>query len=631
MPKPLRHLLLLASLWLGLASAALAADLITERAWFEDKTGALSFEQIKQQEFRPYQGVLSRGIGKGVIWLRLTFDPTVPTTDTPLVTDRAVLRVRPVYLDHVSLYDPLQDLNKPKQSGDFTPVSQDEYQSLNFNFVVPKGSAPRDLYLRVESTSTRMIEAQAFTLAKLQREDQGLLVFSGLYLGIGALFLFWAVTTWLTTRDRIVFAFIFSQAAGLGIGFTVFGYGRLWLSDHLGAHAVSELLTFTAIASVMAACWFYLRLISEFKPPRLFVLIFQVCLVLQGLAVVIFFTGDTRTAITFNWGNAVFLPVVAFVSIAIAKGWREPDEHLRLLPRWVLLGYFGVNLLILLAAGSAGFGLLPQASAFNVYAPLTNGIVSGALAVAFLQYRMNLSQRYQNQLRTALAVSQKSAEQEREYRLDQDRLLTMLAHEVKTPLSVISVALGTRSQQDTNRELAKNAIRDIRDIIDHCLQVDTLDSPRLPLSERHIVFSEILEEVYERLPGLKSQLRIHAPQDIQIKTDPRLLRIIVFNLLDNAQRYGDPEQLIEIEISEDLTGAVTLSVSNAAGSAGFPDSERIFEKYYRAAGAHRYSGTGLGLYLSRGLAQKLGGTLRYAVADSKIRVTLCLPSRNNAR
>ena len=68
-----------------------------------------------------------------------------------------------------------------------------------------------------------------------------------------------------------------------------------------------------------------------------------------------------------------------------------------------------------------------------------------------------------------------------------------------------------------------------------------------------------------------------------------------------------------------------LSVMNTAGDAGIPDAEHVFKKYWRGPGATRCAGSGLGLYLSSLIANRLGGELRYRPENSTVRFELWLP------
>jgi signal transduction histidine kinase len=112
------------------------------------------------------------------------------------------------------------------------------------------------------------------------------------------------------------------------------------------------------------------------------------------------------------------------------------------------------------------------------------------------------------------------------------------------------------------------------------------------------------------------------------KTDRQLLLVILSNLLDNAINYRVTASVIEVSASPQSRGFVAgmqMSVSNALGEAGAPDAEHVFKKYWRGPGATRCAGSGLGLYLSSLIANRLGGELRYRPENSTVRFELWLP------
>jgi two-component system, sensor histidine kinase LadS len=286
-----------------------------------------------------------------------------------------------------------------------------------------------------------------------------------------------------------------------------------------------------------------------------------------------------------------------------------------------------VHLIILMLTILAGLGVF-SATALTIYGALTNGLFGGALAVAFLQYRSNLNERNRNALMAELAIAERISEQERAYRMDQERLLTMLAHELKTPLSVISLALGPQKDLNLEQQATRNAVRDIRDIINQCLEADRLHHSQLKPAMEQVLLSELLSEVCDRIPELESRLRVNGETGITLRSDPRLLRIILLNLLQNAVRYGAVQMPVILDIQPDQPNGVSVTIQNTVGAAGSPDPERVFEKYYRSSGAHQRSGTGLGLYLAKVLAEKIGGTLRFSFEHPQIGFTLWIPLKN---
>jgi K+-sensing histidine kinase KdpD len=106
------------------------------------------------------------------------------------------------------------------------------------------------------------------------------------------------------------------------------------------------------------------------------------------------------------------------------------------------------------------------------------------------------------------------------------------------------------------------------------------------------------------------------------------------NLVDNANKYSDPYATIEIKVRRDSQGdkdGVAISIINMPGRFGFPDPEKVFQKYYRANNNTRLSGTGQGLYLVANLAKMLGGNIRYIPDQAYVCFTLWLPNNFNER
>ena len=125
------------------------------------------------------------------------------------------------------------------------------------------------------------------------------------------------------------------------------------------------------------------------------------------------------------------------------------------------------------------------------------------------------------------------------------------------------------------------------------------------------------------------RLTVKLAQLPDLTGDPQLLRIILANLMDNAFKYGSVDQEIVITAApaqrHGRSGAL-LRVTNGIGPAGRPDDKRVFEKYYRAAGAHSSTGSGLGLYLAANFAHLMKAELRYLPTHTDISFELWIPS-----
>ena len=88
-------------------------DYVLERAYFEDASSSLGFDQVQNKTFTPFDGLLSKGYSKSVYWVRLK----IAANTKPELKD-FVLRIQPTYLDEIQLFDPAHPSAKPRLTGD---------------------------------------------------------------------------------------------------------------------------------------------------------------------------------------------------------------------------------------------------------------------------------------------------------------------------------------------------------------------------------------------------------------------------------------------------------------------------------------------------------------------------------
>ena len=215
---------------------------------------------------------------------------------------------------------------------------------------------------------------------------------------------------------------------------------------------------------------------------------------------------------------------------------------------------------------------------------------------------------------------------------EQQRFLAMISHELRTPMSVISMELGPQTAAGEGLGRVKRAIGEMNAIIDSTLQADQLSHRQLQVRPAPCALQPLLESLCEASPS-PERVQLHAGDPLTLETDAQLLRIVLNNLLDNALKYSSPDTPVHVRATPLPTRAglgVSVTVSNLPGVAGEPDVRQVFRKFYRAPGARRRTGSGLGLYIADGLARLLGGTLRYDRDAQGLHFTLWLPQRSES-
>lgn len=599
---------------------ATAADRIVERAYFEDKESQLSFEQARQRAFTPYTGLLSRGYSQSAFWLRLRI--------APAGAEKLVLRIRPTYLDEIALFDPLQPSVRPRLAGDRQPWEKSEYPSLNFNFVVPMGDAPRDIWLRLKTTSTNQIYVEALPLAEIQKSDSKLDLLDSIYLASLVLFLVWALIHWFTQRERVIGVFIAKQAIALVYGLFYLGYFRVFLGDSVPAPWLDKATSLLIVGYVAAAIWFDSHLLREFQPPKWGMRLLRVLLALFPLEIALMILGKTTLALNINMIAILIEPLLAWLLAIMAGAWKTGENGTPpLVSRSALILLYSTVMVSVSLASLPTLGLV-NTSEFTLYNFLGYGLISGVAMVAVLQLRVRRMEQRRMQVLTQFAVIEKQVEQERRQRLEQGKFMAMLAHELKTPLSVMRMVLGSKSPSGELLAHADRAVRDMDAVIERCLHAEKLSDRQLTANLAGCRLSDELRELRHNSPA-PERLVVNSEISPVLKTDAQMLRIILANLIDNAMKYSPPGSPVQIDVAQENKArgdGIAISVKNLPGVAGRPDPEKVFQKYYRGKAAHHQTGSGLGLFLAESMARLLGGEVGYAPGDSFIRFKLWLPA-----
>ena len=212
--------------------------------------------------------------------------------------------------------------------------------------------------------------------------------------------------------------------------------------------------------------------------------------------------------------------------------------------------------------------------------------------------------------------------------MEQEKSMNMLTHELTNALATAYLAMGSLSPTSAMRARGYRAIDSMRAIIRRCSLSSVIEADALTLQHSPVDIQDLMQELCSQMPADANILLNTTAELPACVTDGQLLRVILSNLLDNAMTYRACDSVIEVSASPQSRGPVAgiqMRVRNATGEAGAPDAEHVFKKYWRGPGATRCAGSGLGLYLSSLIANRLGGELRYRPENSTVRFELWLP------
>jgi len=207
---------------------------------------------------------------------------------------------------------------------------------------------------------------------------------------------------------------------------------------------------------------------------------------------------------------------------------------------------------------------------------------------------------------------------------DKSRLLANTSHELRTPLTRVRMALELL-RESPRPELLSRIDRDVEeldDLIGELLVSSRLDAPEQHLEREPVDLLALAAEEAARLEGVEVR-----GSNRMVEGDPRLLRRLVRNLMENALRHG--EAPVEAEVGRgEAPDRVRLVIADRGPGVPESERERIFEPFYRPEGrASAEGGTGLGLALVRQITARHGGSIRCEARDGGgTRFVLDLPA-----
>lgn len=627
--RPLSRFFMLACL-LACTSLSAVAEIhnhISQRAYWEDTSGQATWQQALAEKFTPYDGILSRGYTPHPIWIQLQITPSANSN----VDDKLILRLRPIYLDAITLYDPLDKSAKPRITGDQTEYRQQEFKSLSHTFVIPAGHQPRTVWLQLKATSTTLMHVEVLSLEDMQKDEHRLMLSYYLSLSLIMIFLIVVLINWINYREFLYAAFVVRSAIYFIYTAAFFGFHRYLLSDWMDARVIDLAYNWLIVGTTAFSFWFETRFLSEYNPPKWSRNVFSVLWLWSFTAALLLAFGHINLALKVNMllnGTGIIVLLFLAMTFIDDKKIVALKTTSLLKKKWVI-GYYLILMAFLI------FSVMPYLGQMAGSELSANGLVfyaliSGLAMTLLLQLRASQQRKTNIQTAQDLALSTQQVALEKIRREEQNQMLAMLMHELKNPLAVIDLAQHA-SDDVRVKDYVGRSVLTIRNVLDQCMSADRLSDGKLTIEKQNVDLVELIAELTEEYQDDTHQFELNfSAASHTLRTDYQCLRIVLNNLMGNALRYGYAGQPIHISIDTQRNDAgnlgTTFTVANKPGIASWPVADKVFHKYYRSAGAKTISGTGLGLFLVRSICALLGGTCTYEPDDTHVKFKVWLPN-----
>jgi len=191
-----------------------------------------------------------------------------------------------------------------------------------------------------------------------------------------------------------------------------------------------------------------------------------------------------------------------------------------------------------------------------------------------------------------------------------------VSHELRTPLARLLILLETAALpgSDVTRlmEQARQEVEQARELIDDVLFLGELETGRevvsLGRTRARPIVEEVVASLWERADHAEVTLDVQADDPVELPLRPRMLRVVLENLIANAIRYSGPGSTCTVEVSASANGRL-LAVSDDGKGVLAGDLPRLFERFYRGDQARTSRGTGLGLAIVKHVVTAAGGEI----------------------
>lgn len=240
-------------------------------------------------------------------------------------------------------------------------------------------------------------------------------------------------------------------------------------------------------------------------------------------------------------------------------------------------------------------------------------------------------------LRNSEQELRRAYEKEKELSELKSRFVSMASHEFRTPLSTILssadlIEAYTREEQQEKRAKhtgrIKSSVSNLTGILNDFLSLSKLEEGKVGIQPAPFMLFSFLDATIDELSGVLKpgqQIRKHlTDSDIEMFSDAKVLKNVLFNLLSNAIKYSDAGSPIDCMVEQEGDNWLRISVKDQGIGIPKEEQQHVFTRFFRAHNAENIQGTGLGLNIVKRYVELLGGSINFESELGKGTTFVCL-------
>ncbi len=589
---------------------------------FEDPHGETRIEDIAspafESRFQAHQGaVFNAGYSRSAHWVRVDLNYRPQASQE---ARRWLLEVAYPPLDSLQLY--LADGNGgyrlARDTGDTMPWASREIRQGNYLFEIElPANQPQRVYLRVQSEGSIQVPLSLWSQHAYLEAQPGRIYVLGMIYGVLLAMLVYNLFIYISIRDpSYLYYILYIAAFGLyQVSVNGAGVQFLWPDRTWWANAATPLLIG---ATGLFGCLFTRSFLRTAEHSRWVDWLLRLIIVFSVLVMALAMAADYGVALRLATALALLFTLAVFAAgiLAWLRGMRVARYFII---AWSALLVGGqINTLMVL-------GHLPH-NFLTMYASQLGAALEVVLLSMALADRINaLKDERAKILENARAeLEQLNSELAESNRL-KDEFLSNISHELRTPMMGVMGALELLPSSDTAEELqqyqhiATSSARDMMRLVNNILVLSELRAGKLRLQDQRFSLRETAARLQQQFDpraqdkGLAFDLEFDEKLPDRVYGDGEKLEQSICHLLDNAVKFTSRGA-----VTLRFAGAVEqrellLNIEVVDSGIGFSDADQAFlyHQFRQVDGSmtRRYGGLGIGLAISRGLIEVMGGQL----------------------
>jgi two-component system sensor histidine kinase KdpD len=273
----------------------------------------------------------------------------------------------------------------------------------------------------------------------------------------------------------------------------------------------------------------------------------------------------------------------------------------------------------LVAFACYNFFFLPPVGTFSI--AKKDDLVALVVLLAVSLIGSHLSHQAQRRAEEALSLGRERNEAEMARRSAETKsaLVASLSHDVKTPLTALTIAAGNLNTNGLSEDLRREQLQIIetelgrlKRLFENMIDLASVEARAMAPQLEWVTAADILEAARGQAGAILASHSVHVFGDTEtrlVRLDPRLISAALAHVLQNAATYSRSTAPIEVTVAVE-PDRLTISVRDHGPGIPTPELGRIFERFYRGGGPDQdMFRSGMGLAITRGLVELLGGRI----------------------